>query len=85
MTEAVVRVTSQGQATIPAELRQKYGIRAPGLVRFFERGGHIAVEPIASADEMMGVLSDAPFSSADVVREREADLAAEKKRLGRFL
>lgn len=83
MTSDVVRVTSKGQATIPAELRKKHGIRAPGLVRFVERGGKLVVEPIPSPDEMIGVLKEA-FKGASATRllreERRRDLEAEERR-----
>ncbi|MCA1812713.1 MAG: AbrB/MazE/SpoVT family DNA-binding domain-containing protein [Halobacteriales archaeon] len=43
---AIVRVTSKGQATLPKELREKFGIKAPGEVEVREQDGRIVIEPV---------------------------------------
>jgi len=80
MTPPVVRVTSKGQATIPAKLREKFGIRAPGLVRFVEEKGRLTVEPVRSPDEMYGILKGKVKGKSptkqlleDRLRERERE------------
>ena len=43
-TRDVVRVSAKGQATIPKQLREKFGIETPGRVRFREsEAGEIVV------------------------------------------
>lgn len=84
MAKNVVRVTSKGQATIPIELREKYGITAPGLVRFVERDGRLVVEPLPTPDEMKGVLKEAAGDRSlteELMRERERDLKHEEDRV----
>jgi AbrB family looped-hinge helix DNA binding protein len=77
----VVRVTSKGQATIPARLRRRFGIPTPGRVRFVEEDGKLVVKPVRSPDEMAGSLEDRLPQDArltDELRsEREADLEDE--------
>ena len=51
----VIRVSSKGQATIPKELREQFGIEAPGKVLVHEQEGKIVVEPLPSVEEMQGI------------------------------
>ena len=51
----VIRVSSKGQATIPKELRERFGIEAPGKVLIHEEEGKIVVEPLPSVEEMQGI------------------------------
>lgn len=51
----VIRVSSKGQATIPKELRERFGIETPGKVRIREEEGKIVVEPVPSVESMQGV------------------------------
>lgn len=51
----VIRVSSKGQATIPKELRERFGIETPGKVLVHEEGGKIVVEPLPSVEDMRGV------------------------------
>jgi antitoxin PrlF len=52
---AVIRVSRKGQATIPKELRERFGIDTPGKVLIHEEDGKIVVEPLPSVEEMQGV------------------------------
>lgn len=52
---AIIRVSRKGQATIPKELRDRFGIETPGRVFIHEEEGKIVVEPLPSVDEMKGV------------------------------
>jgi len=51
----VIRVSKKGQATIPKELRERFGIETPGKVLVHESDGQIVVEPLPSVGEMQGV------------------------------
>lgn len=85
MGSHVVRVTEKGQATIPAELRERHGIRAPGLVRFVEKGDLLVVEPLPTPSEMMGILKNkgkAASLTKILLRERQRDLEHEKRKFG---
>jgi AbrB family looped-hinge helix DNA binding protein len=48
-------VSKKGQATIPKELRERFGIDTPGKVLIHEEDGKIVVEPLPSVEEMQGV------------------------------
>ncbi len=51
----VIRVSKKGQATIPKELREQFGIETPGKVLIHEEGGKIVVEPLPPVEEMQGI------------------------------
>ena len=51
----VIRVSKKGQATIPKELRERFGIETPGKVLIQEEAGKIVVEPLPSVEQMQGV------------------------------
>jgi AbrB family looped-hinge helix DNA binding protein len=51
----VVRVSQKGQATIPKQLREKFGIETPGEVFVYEERGRIIIEPVPSPDELHGI------------------------------
>ena len=48
-------MSSKGQATIPKDLRERFGIEAPGKVLIHEQEGKIVVEPLPSVEEMQGI------------------------------
>lgn len=52
---AVIRVSKKGQATIPKDLRERFGIETPGKVLIHEEEGKIVVEPLPSVEAMQGV------------------------------
>jgi len=53
-----VTVTSEGQATIPKEIRDKLHIDTPGRIRFVEKGnGEIVVRPVKRPSELRGALA----------------------------
>lgn len=69
---SVVSVTERGQATIPKDLREKYGIDAPGKVRVRENeDGEIVIEPVPSLSEMRGAASG-EWRGTDGLREGRA-------------
>lgn len=51
----IVRVSQKGQATIPKELREKFGIETPGEVFVYEEDGRIVVEPVPSLAALHGI------------------------------
>lgn len=51
----IIRVSKKGQATIPKDLRERFGIETPGKVLIHEEEGKIVVEPLPSVEEMQGV------------------------------
>lgn len=82
MTDDVVRVTSKGQATIPVELRRRFGIQAPGRVRFKEEDGKLVVEPVPSPGEMRGILrgeAEGDSLAEALLEERRRDLEDEEE------
>jgi len=74
--EHVVSVTEKGQATIPKQFRDKYGISAPGRVKFVETAdGEIVVRPVGSMREFRGL-----ERTGDESRPATAILAEERER-----
>ncbi|GGI96192.1 hypothetical protein GCM10008995_02850 [Halobellus salinus] len=47
----MIRVSRKGQATIPKDLRERFGIETPGKVLIREEGGKIVVEPLPSVED----------------------------------
>lgn len=75
---SVVRVSQKGQATIPKQLREKFGIETPGEVFVYEEQGRIIIEPVPSPDELHGI--HAGERERGEVIERVRELKAEDKR-----
>lgn len=81
MAKDVVRVTSKGQATIPIDLRRRFGIEAPGRVRFKEEDEKLVVEPVPSPADMRGILreeAEGDSLSEALLEERHRDLEDEE-------
>lgn len=74
----VVRVSQKGQATIPKQLREKFGIETPGEVFIYEERGRIVIEPVPSPDELHGIHAGEHDRGEIVDRVRE--LKADEKR-----
>lgn len=51
----IIHVSKKGQATIPKELRERFGIETPGRVIVREEDDKIVVEPVPTVDEMRGI------------------------------
>ena len=67
----VVRVSQKGQATIPKELREKFGIETPGEVFIYEEGDRIVVEPVPALTDLHGIHAGEHERGAIMERVRE--------------
>lgn len=47
-------MTSKGQVTIPAALRQSFGFKAGAAVEFFQAGSFVGVRPLQNAKQAPG-------------------------------
>ena len=75
-------VTSQGQVTIPAEVRRSLGIEKRGKVTFVIDAQSVRLEaPRMSLESVFGSVEPIPETSPDFDREIEAAMAAEVDRL----
>jgi antitoxin PrlF len=77
----IIRVSKKGQATIPKELRERFGIETPGKVLIHEEEGKIVVEPLPSVEEMQGVHAGR-YEKGDVL-EHLQEMKEEDSRLER--
>ena len=77
----VIRVSRKGQATIPKELRERFGIETPGKVFIHEEEGKIVVEPLPSVEEMQGVHAGR-YEKGEVLQHLR-EMKAEDKQLER--
>ena len=77
----VIRVSKKGQATIPKDLRERFGIETPGKVLIREEDGKIVVEPLPSVEEMQGVHAGR-YERGDVLGHLR-EMTEEDKRLER--
>lgn len=75
----VIRVSEKGQATIPNELREKFGIETPGKVYIHEEDGRIVVEPLPSVEETEGA-HGGKYERGEVIKHLRA-MKEEDKRL----
>ncbi|WP_435119928.1 AbrB/MazE/SpoVT family DNA-binding domain-containing protein [Halolamina sp. C58] len=75
----IIRVSKKGQATIPKELRERFGIETPGKVLIHEAEGKIVVEPLPSVEEMQGVHAGR-YKKGDVL-EHLREMKEEDKQL----
>ena len=75
----IVRVSQKGQATIPKQLREKFGIETPGEVFVYEADGRIVVEPVPSIAELAGIHATKDRDRGEVIA-RVRDLREEDRR-----
>jgi len=75
----IIRVSRKGQATIPKELREQFGIETPGRVFIHEEDGKIVVEPLPSVEEMQGIHAGRYEDGA--VLDHLEEMKAEDKRI----
>lgn len=68
-----VVVSSRGQITLPADLRQRLGIKDGGVVTLEEKNGELILRPAA-------VVELAMYSSEDIARWDAEDQLGEEER-----
>jgi antitoxin PrlF len=76
----VVRVSSKGQATLPKELRERLGIRAPGAVMVWEEDGRLVMMPYRKPSETVAYWSKVFAGGPSLDELREEDRRAERRR-----
>jgi antitoxin PrlF len=80
----VVRVTSKGQATLPKELRERLGIKAPGRVLVWEEDGRLVVMPYRKPSEMQAHWARVFAGGPSLAELRAEEAAAERRREARL-
>lgn len=85
MNEKTIMVTQRGQATIPKEFREQFGIDAPGRVTMQATDEGILVKrvptPAELTGELAGVTDGEGRTGVELLRDsREADAQAEERR-----
>jgi antitoxin PrlF len=81
----VVSVTSQGQATIPKEFREKLNIDTPGRVKFREdEDGNITLERVRDIRDFEGIADSDTSLAAELREERRRDHEREAETAERF-
>jgi AbrB family looped-hinge helix DNA binding protein len=77
----IIRISKKGQATIPKELRERFGIQTPGRVYIHEEDDKIVVEPLPSVEETRGIHAER-YEEGEVL-EQLREMTEEDKRLER--
>lgn len=77
----ITRVSRKGKATIPQELREKFGIETPGEVFVYEEEERIVIEPIPSIDDLHSIHAG-DHESGEIVENARALLAEDERREG---
>ena len=85
----IVKTSAKGQVVIPADFRQKIGLR-PGGRAFvtLEAGRKVVIEPVPDdpIEAACGMFKDPDFSYTEaLLKEKREDLAREEKKFARFL
>lgn len=81
----IVSVTSQGQATIPKEFREKLNLQTPGRVKFREdEDGNITIEQVRDIRDFQGIAPSETSLTAELREERERDHDREEKTATEF-
>ena len=63
-------MTSKGQVTIPAALRQAFGFKAGAAVEFFQAGSFVGVRPVQNA-------AQAPVSGFGMIKVKVKQVPAD--------
>ena len=78
------RVGPKGQVVIPKEIRDQLGIRPGDRVSFWCDGDAVSVRRVADLYSLVGLLSDGPSLTEDLLAERRADREREEARAAEF-
>jgi AbrB family looped-hinge helix DNA binding protein len=81
----IVSVTSQGQATIPKEFREKLNLQTPGRVKFREDDeGNITIEQVRDIRDFQGIATGERSLTAALRAEREREYEREEQTAADF-
>ena len=84
----VVKTSAKGQVVIPAEIREKIGLRPGGKVLVALGGdGKVVIEPVPNDPiaAACGMLAGGPSLTQTLLQEQREEDAREKKKRARFL
>lgn len=89
MSIAHSKLTSQGQISIPAEVRRRLGLEPGSVIEWIDEGGQIVVRPVGrfnSEDIHRAVFPEGTGAAADVKAMKSAvrDLAKKRHARGRY-
>lgn len=79
MTTAIV--SAKGWIVIPKKFRTKYNLHKGVKVQIVDYGGGLSIVPLPEdpIDALYGMLADGPSLTADLVAERQEELAREER------
>lgn len=78
-----VTITSQGQITIPAEIRRTLGLSKPGKAQFIVGDATVELRaPAMTLEEFLGTVPGRPGTSDDFDEEIEAAMFEATRHLG---
>jgi antitoxin PrlF len=69
---SLATVSSKGQITLPAKIRQKLGIRSKDKVQFFVRDNEIVIKTLRSFRELRGSIAPRKGDERKAVRDAVA-------------
>jgi AbrB family looped-hinge helix DNA binding protein len=72
---SIVKVTRRGQTTLPAEFREKYGIKEGDELLIEDSGKGLTIKVIPRLEELAGV--DAEFGKAEEIKKEIEKLREE--------
>lgn len=84
----IVKTSAKGQVVIPAEIREKIGLKPGGKVLVTLAGEKkVTIEPIPDdpIEALRGILKGGPSLTKALLRERRKDRQREEKKFARFL
>ena len=86
MAVASSRVSTRGQAVIPAEIRRRYGLKRDSRIEWVDIGNAILVIPQDKdvIEGSFGMLRESKLSVNDLLLAREEDKKKEKAKVERM-
>ncbi|MGI9860460.1 AbrB/MazE/SpoVT family DNA-binding domain-containing protein [Moorella naiadis] len=77
----MVKISAKGQLVIPALLRRKYGLQAPGRALIIEKEGQIIITPAPSDPviEARGMLKGKPSLTSTYASYKQEERRLEEK------
>ena len=81
---AIVKTSSKGQIVIPAEIREKIGLKPGGKVLVTLSAGKVTIEPLPEdpVDAAWGMLAGGPSLTAALRAEKRGERAREEEKTG---